>query len=94
MLLTGASGAPWHAAAQALNGAMRSYLKVFTIGPNGDFQDPAHDWLKLYGLDADGAVLVRPDGHVAWRSRRREAGPAAILAATMDCLLGPFVLAE
>jgi hypothetical protein len=25
----------------------------------------------LYDLDALGAVLVRPDGHVAWRTRGR-----------------------
>jgi FAD binding domain len=25
-------------------------------------------WPDLYGVAADGAVLVRPDGHVAWRS--------------------------
>jgi 2-polyprenyl-6-methoxyphenol hydroxylase-like FAD-dependent oxidoreductase len=25
-------------------------------------------WAELYGVDPGGAVLVRPDGHVAWRS--------------------------
>jgi hypothetical protein len=25
-------------------------------------------FLEAYGIEADGAVLVRPDGHVAWRS--------------------------
>lgn len=28
----------------------------------------APDWPKLYGISDGGAVLVRPDGHVAWRS--------------------------
>jgi hypothetical protein len=27
-----------------------------------------------YGIDPDGAVLIRPDGHIAWRSRK---GPTA-----------------
>ena len=29
------------------------------------------EWRTAYGVDADGAVLVRPDGHVAWRSFAR-----------------------
>jgi putative polyketide hydroxylase len=33
------------------------------------------DWAALYGVDPGGAVLVRPDGHVAWciRSNSTEA---------------------
>ena len=26
-------------------------------------------WRKLYGLDPGGAVVVRPDGFISWRSR-------------------------
>jgi putative polyketide hydroxylase len=25
------------------------------------------DWCHAYDVEPDGAVLVRPDGHVAWR---------------------------
>jgi 2-polyprenyl-6-methoxyphenol hydroxylase-like FAD-dependent oxidoreductase len=32
-------------------------------------------WPELYGVKADGAVLVRPDGHVAWRSSTLPADP-------------------
>lgn len=34
------------------------------------FFDPQQIWPGLSGVDADGAVLVRPDGHVLWRLRR------------------------
>ena len=46
------------------------------VVPAGD-ADTAHDddlvdadgtWSRVYGIAADGAVLVRPDGHVAWRA--------------------------
>jgi len=44
-------------------------------------------WLGLYGIHPGGAVLVRPDGHVAWRSIEPPAFPekdlrAALLVAT------------
>jgi hypothetical protein len=31
-------------------------------------QDTSGDWLRLRGVEPDGALLVRPDGHVAWRA--------------------------
>jgi hypothetical protein len=34
-------------------------------------------WPDLYGVSRDGAVLVRPDGHIAWRSRTASTDPAA-----------------
>jgi hypothetical protein len=27
-----------------------------------------HEWRSVYGIEPGGAVLVRPDGHVAWRA--------------------------
>ena len=33
----------------------------------GDFEDPAGQFAERYGIGADGAVLVRPDGHVGFR---------------------------
>jgi 2-polyprenyl-6-methoxyphenol hydroxylase-like FAD-dependent oxidoreductase len=39
---------------------------------------------ERYGIAADGASLVRPDGYVAWRTRRLE--PAAAERARSDCL--------
>jgi len=42
--------------------------KLITIGEQGDYQDRDHDFLERYNLSKKGAVLVRPDGHVAWHS--------------------------
>ena len=44
--------------------------------------DPEDRWHALYGV-ADGAVLVRPDGHVAWRSAGAVDDPAATLRAVL-----------
>lgn len=39
------------------------------------------DWARAYGVEPGGAVLVRPDGHVAWRSATGPASPADAIEA-------------
>ena len=60
-------------------------LTAFTIGR--DLVDAADAWRERYGVDEDGAVLVRPDGHVAWRSARAASDPAEVLAVAMASVL-------
>ncbi|TCC44830.1 FAD-binding monooxygenase [Kribbella pittospori] len=45
-------------------------------------------WPDLYGVAPDGAVLVRPDGHVAWRSRTRSNNPVADLQTALTTSTG------
>jgi len=45
-------------------------------------------WLDAYGLRAGGMVLVRPDGHVAWRSIERPKDAARELGAALDVAIG------
>lgn len=42
--------------------------KVVTIGEQGEYLDENQDFLEKYAISKNGAVLVRPDGHIAWRS--------------------------
>jgi len=46
-----------------------------SIGEGGDLQDPESDWAQRMGVSLDGAVLVRPDGFVAWRSNQPMSTP-------------------
>ncbi len=49
-------------------------MATYTIGPpesSADLIDAAGDWHRHYGIGESGAVLVRPDGHVAWRGQGR-----------------------
>jgi len=87
VLLAGADGDAWQRAAQAI-GPSWPPLRVFTVGKDGDLGDPDGTWHEVYGVDADGAVLVRPDGHVAWRSRSGGSNPLQVLRAALDCLFG------
>jgi putative polyketide hydroxylase len=87
VLLAGADGDAWRRAAQAI-GPSGPPLIAHTVGSDADLGDPDGHWHDAYGIDTDGAVLVRPDGHVAWRSRSGVSNPAEILRRAFDQLLG------
>jgi len=87
-LLTGIGGEPWVAAASDY--AQRSGLEIssYVIGPGREVLDTYADWSRLSEVEDEGCVLVRPDAHVAWRSRTLPADPAGALGAALDQILG------
>jgi len=87
-LLTGGGGTRWRDAARAVAGARTVPLAAVAIGRGGDLDDPDGAWTAAYGIEPDGAVLVRPDGHVAWRRPTRAADCQAELAGALDQVLG------
>jgi putative polyketide hydroxylase len=72
-LLTGPEGHAWVRAAHRAGARCGIPLTAFTVGGGGPLEDPCGRWTLIYGVSPAGAVLVRPDGHVAWRTQ----GPAA-----------------
>lgn len=62
-LLTGLSGKGWKQAVEALDLA---YLDVIQVGSR-DYRDVYGTWNTKSEIHESGAVLVRPDGYVAWR---------------------------
>jgi hypothetical protein len=78
-LLTGPAGNHWRDAGRRATSELQIPFEAIGIGRGADFEEIEDDWAELYGLDAAGAVLVRPDGHVAWRSRCGAAAPDAIM---------------
>jgi 2,4-dichlorophenol 6-monooxygenase len=62
-LVTGVSGTAWLAAASALG---LPCLRTVVIGEPGAL-DPYYAWHRLREIDEAGALLVRPDGVIAWR---------------------------
>ncbi len=87
VLLTGAKGATWQQAAQRL-AERRLPLAVYRIGEQGDFDDVEGRFLHAYGLSATGAVLVRPDGFIAWQAASSVAYPEPVLEHALASLLG------
>jgi putative polyketide hydroxylase len=67
LVLAGADGSPWmDAARQARERFKGLALDAYRVGV--DVADPARRFAQAFGLSAQGASLVRPDGYVAWRS--------------------------
>ena len=87
VLLAGADGDAWRRAAQAIGPSWPPFL-VYMVGKGGDLGDSDGNWHDAYGVDTDGAVLIRPDGHVAWRSRSGAWNPGLVLRTALDRLFG------
>ena len=83
-LLGGPGGAAWCEAARAAAAERGAPLDAIAVGVDGDLRDREGAWLAAYGVEPDGAVLVRPDGHVAWR----RSGLARDCRAEMNAALG------
>jgi putative polyketide hydroxylase len=81
VLLTTPAGKAWHESAQRLG------IRTVSIG-DGKLADCDGQWRATYGLDETGAVLVRPDGYVGWRSRAMPADPAGRLDGAMTSIMG------
>ncbi len=62
-LVTGLAGTAWSAAAQKLD---LPFLRTVVIGAPGH-TDPYSAWHRAREIAEAGALLVRPDGYIAWR---------------------------
>jgi putative polyketide hydroxylase len=63
-------------------------LRLAVVGPGCEYVAAAGAMESLYGLEANGAVLVRPDGHVAYRASRLPDDPSGELSAALATALG------
>lgn len=85
VLLAGREGAGWCEAAQAV--AKRLGVRVETFQMGTQLQDPEGLWHSAYGVKTDGAVLVRPDGIVVWRSKGKGTSPEDALTKVLAQVL-------
>jgi photosystem II stability/assembly factor-like uncharacterized protein len=80
VLLTSSGGAGWAHASRA------SAREITGL----DFEAhviPSAEFATAYGIGDSGAVLVRPDGFVAWRAKTMATDPARVVANALETLL-------
>jgi putative polyketide hydroxylase len=75
VLLSGPDGTSWVEAGERLSSPLS--IRAFRIG-GADLEDESGRWCERAGIPRTGALLVRPDGVVAWRSRSEVAEPATV----------------
>jgi putative polyketide hydroxylase len=68
LLLTGEKGEAWYAAAKEIAMPL-GIVHAHRVGRGSDLVDEESSWLEAFAVQPDGAVLIRPDGYVSWRSR-------------------------
>jgi 2-polyprenyl-6-methoxyphenol hydroxylase-like FAD-dependent oxidoreductase len=81
-LIAGPDGRAWEAAA----GSAPVRLDVHRIGARG-LTDPGGGWPAAVGISPSGAVLIRPDGFVAWRVPAAPPDPGPALSQALARLL-------
>ena len=96
-LLAGPQAAPaWRQAVRNASATLRMPVACLVIGPGpeADLRDTGDAWPALSEVERTGAVLVRPDGHVAWRAHALPEQPSEALDAALHRLLSLTQMAE
>lgn len=71
--------------AEAIDAVGHVPIAQVRIGPDAE---PPDDWRHACGVESTGALLVRPDQHVAWRAASLPEDPGAGLASAVATVLG------
>ncbi|BCL28626.1 FAD-dependent oxidoreductase [Streptomyces aurantiacus] len=87
-LVTGIAGEAWASVVDKVAHEFGIPLGTVVIGPGQEVTDLYYDWAKLREIDESGAVLVRPDKHIAWRSVTLPEDPEGALRTAMRQILG------
>lgn len=88
LLIAGEDGEAWCGAAQEIARSAGLPLDAVRIGHiDGDLFDPRLTWARRREIGPDGAILVRPDRFVAWRSLGAAPDAPAALATALEQIL-------
>ncbi|WP_327391947.1 FAD-dependent monooxygenase [Streptomyces sp. NBC_01186] len=87
VVLTAEGGQAWIDAARAVSAATGVQVDAHRVGgPDAELTAPGNGVAKKHGIAADGALLVRPDGFVAWRAEGAADAPEAALTEAVRAL--------
>lgn len=87
-LIIGSEGEGWQAAAKQASAAFGVEVRAVSVGVGCDYSDTAGLWDEAKAISDSGAVLVRPDNIVAFRSIGAVNDPAGMLTQAMSAILG------
>jgi 2,4-dichlorophenol 6-monooxygenase len=87
-LFTGIAGEAWADAAEKVGRDLNVPIKTVIIGPGREVTDIYYDWARVREIDEDGALLVRPDKFIGWRSMSLPVAPDQALRDALTSLLG------
>ncbi len=82
VLLIGPDGTSWQKAARGAAASLGIDMAVY-----GDLLDLENGWQTKMGMSAEGAMLLRPDGFVAWRTRTLPSSPESRLEQVLSSIL-------
>ncbi|QFZ86193.1 aromatic ring hydroxylase [Variovorax paradoxus] len=88
VLLAGAKGGAWKEAARIAARQCNADVQAYVIDVAGDLEDADGLWARLRQIEDDGAILVRPDGHVGWRAASLPLNPGEALSKVIGRILG------
>lgn len=86
-LIVGVGGGPWIAAAENLVSSLGVTIPTYSVGVRCEYDDVFGTWATLREIADDGALLVRPDGYIAWRSLTCPDDAASALASAVSGIL-------
>lgn len=87
LLITRGKLKNWRSAVAVASAEIGQPIRHVCIGPGADFEDPQGAWERVCGFDKEGALLVRPDGHIGWRALVKPKDPTVALVAALKSIL-------
>lgn len=87
VLLAGSSGASWCQDAREVAASVGIPLTSYRVGTDGDLDVAGGRFEEAFGIFPEGAVLVRPDGVIAWRATGSAGDPRGTVEEVMTRLL-------
>ncbi|WP_063838897.1 FAD-dependent oxidoreductase [Streptomyces glaucescens] len=87
VVLAGPDGGEWQAAADKVAQDLGVPVHCHPVGGDGQLTDPDGAFLGTTGLTRNGALLIRPDGFVAWRAEYLPEDAAGELRSALERIL-------